>query len=260
MSMPRPGYGPDDETFRYDGGGARPGPPPHRGAEPDDDPASATFLDPTVWSSGGPTAPYGPPGVDPAATVPAPGPGPVADRAPEIPPGSAAAGPPAGPGEVRRFGPGVPPRAAAAWHGAAPPPEPEHRRSRRALRWLVPAAVLLALLALLDRCRAEPPLAVTGVAVTVDPAAGPGCGGTAVLTAAVATNGRAGTVRYRWLRSDGTASGELSQPVRAGQRRVDVVLRWTFDGPGTMRATATVEVRSPQPHSAAASFTYTCRR
>ncbi|MGW4894960.1 hypothetical protein ACWEQL_22225, partial [Kitasatospora sp. NPDC004240] len=147
------------------------------------------------------------------------------------------------------------------WHGTAAAADRKRReRRRRAMRWLVPAAVLIALLAFLTRCRSEPPLEVTGVTVTADPADGPPCGGTAVLKAAVTTNGHAGTVRYRWLRSDGTTSAELSQPVHSGEHRTELVLRWTFDGPGTMRATATVEILAPGRHGAAASFTYTCRR
>ena len=34
--------------------------------------------------------------------------------------------------------------------------------------------------------------------------------------------------------------------------------RWTFDGKGTMPATATLEILSPTPRTASASFTYSC--
>ncbi|MFI6444430.1 hypothetical protein [Kitasatospora sp. NPDC050543] len=279
---PEPAPGSDDETVRISDDGARTVPPGHvpaglaplahvppgwsaspgRPVPPDDDAMSATFLDPAAWSSDGP-ATTGPATTRPAETPrAAPGPprrGPADrpwDAAPPSPPSDPA---PGGEREVRRFGPGVPPQAAAAWRGTPARPGPR-KRLRRTARWLVPAAVLLTLLAFLTRCHSERPLEVTGVTVSADPASGPSCGGTAVLTAAVTTNGNAGDLRYRWLRSDGTASGELVQPVRAGQRRVDLVLRWTFDGPGTMQATATTEIRAPQPHTAAASFTYTCRR
>ncbi|MER7755403.1 hypothetical protein [Kitasatospora sp. NPDC097643] len=110
----------------------------------------------------------------------------------------------------------------------------------------------------LTRCHTDPPLALTGVAVTAEPATGPTCGGTAAITASVATNGRAGTIRYHWLRSDGTSSGELSQPVQSGEDHVRLVLRWTFDGQGSMTATATVEILAPQRLSALTTFTYTC--
>jgi hypothetical protein len=65
-------------------------------------------------------------------------------------------------------------------------------------------------------------------------------------------------VSYRWKRSDGTVSGMLRQHVTRGAHRTDVVLRWTFDGHGTLRATATLEVLSPDPTAASATFTYAC--
>jgi hypothetical protein len=33
---------------------------------------------------------------------------------------------------------------------------------------------------------------------------------------------------------------------------------WTFDGHGTMRATTTLEVLSPDPTTASVTFTYAC--
>jgi hypothetical protein len=38
-----------------------------------------------------------------------------------------------------------------------------------------------------------------------------------------------------------------------------VVLLWSFDGPGTLNATATLEVLAPQQRSAAVTFAYRCR-
>jgi hypothetical protein len=157
-------------------------------------------------------------------------------------------------GELRRFGPGVPPQAAAVWHGEAAATRPRPRRIRR---WLVPVAVLLAVLAFLFWRFHTPALAVTAVGVTTDPA-GPGCGGTAVVTAALETNGGSGSIRYRWLRSDGTTSDEIVQDVRSGTHHTDLVLRWTFDGHGSLQATATLEILSPAPRTAAASFPYHC--
>ncbi|GAA0664915.1 hypothetical protein GCM10010193_15400 [Kitasatospora atroaurantiaca] len=160
--------------------------------------------------------------------------------------------------ELRRFGPGVPPQAAAVWHGTAqqPTPEPEPRR-RRKRGWLVPLLVLLAVLAYFAWQRYSPATTVTAVSVTADPA-GPSCDGTAVVTGSLETDGGAGTVQYHWKRSDGTDSGLLSQPVPRGHHRTDVVLRWTFQGHGSMQATATLEVVSPTARTAAATFTYTC--
>jgi len=160
--------------------------------------------------------------------------------------------------ELRRFGPGVPPQAAAVWHGTVqqPMPEPEPRR-RRKRGWLVPLLILLAVLAYFAWQRYSPVTTVTGVSVTADPA-GPSCDGTAVITGSLETEGGAGTVQYHWKRSDGTDSGLLSQPVPRGHHRTDVVLRWTFQGHGSMQATATLEVVSPTARTAAATFTYTC--
>ncbi|MER7770927.1 hypothetical protein [Kitasatospora sp. NPDC096140] len=271
--MPPSGSAPDqDPTERLSPGAPGHTAPFGRGGPAPDDHESATFLDPTVWgTTPARPAPVQPPPaladddhesatfLDPTVWDSAPAPAPPAP-VPSAPPPPTPAAPPTPAPELRRIGPGVPPQAAAVWRGPASTggPVPPARR-RRAFGWLVWAAVLLVLLAvLLTRCHADPPLDLTGVSVTAAPAAGPTCGGTAVLTASVTTNGNPGTVRYRWLRSDGTSSGELVQPVQSGERRVDLVLRWTFDGPGTLRATATVEVLAPQRLSGSTTFGYSC--
>ncbi|MGW6917509.1 hypothetical protein ACWGB8_27300 [Kitasatospora sp. NPDC054939] len=230
------------------------------------EPASATFLDPRVWGAPaepGETLPTTPTGAAPAA------PGAVAPVAGvPVPVATATLGTtlvedgrdeqPLTSGEqLRRFGPGVPPQAAAVWHGEAVPVEEPPRKRRRVGRWLVPVAVLLAVLALLYWRFSAPALAVTGVAVSTDPA-GPGCGGTAVVTAAVDTNGGAGPLRYRWVRSDGTTSGELVQDVRSGTHRTDLVLRWSFDGRGELQNTATLEILSPGTRTSSTTFAYHC--
>ncbi|MFJ8431634.1 hypothetical protein ACIQ9P_10050 [Kitasatospora sp. NPDC094019] len=161
---------------------------------------------------------------------------------------------PLAPGELRRFGPGVPPLAAAVWHGAAVPGTEPPRR--RVWRWLLPLLLLLAVLALLFWRFSTPALAVTGVGVTTDPA-GPGCDSVAVVKAVVETNG-AGTLRYRWLRSDGTTSAEIGQDIGSGTHRTELVLRWNFEGRGTLAATATLEILAPGSRTAAVSFPYHC--
>ncbi|MFI8082916.1 hypothetical protein ACIF6L_19225 [Kitasatospora sp. NPDC086009] len=228
--------------------------------------ASATFLDPRVW--GGAPAPgetatlVGTPTRGETATLPgAPEPGETGTPPPGTPShGVPVSGEPAeqplAPGELRRFGPGVPPRAAAVWHGAALPEAERPPGRRRVWRVLVPV-LLLALLAFLFWRFTMPALAVTGVGASTDPA-GPGCGGTAVITAAVETNGAAGTLRYRWLRSDGTTSGELAQEVGSGTHRTELVLRWSFEGQGSLPSTATLELLSPGPRSVSVSFPYHC--
>ncbi|MFC5662628.1 hypothetical protein ACFP3U_06475 [Kitasatospora misakiensis] len=225
MTLPPPEHGSRaDRTFRL-----TPSAPTRPSAE---EPDCATVLDPTAWNT-------------PIADTPPPPPAP-----PPTPPTPQQH-------EVRRFGPGVPPAVAAKWHGTPPPPP----RRRRPLPWLVPTAAAVVLLALLPaRCRAEPPLALTGIAVTAEPTDGPPCDGTAVITATVTTDGHPGTIHYRWLRNDGTASDELVQPVRTGEFRADLVLSWSFAGHGTMHATTTVEILAPRTLSASTSFDYTCRR
>ncbi|MFF3402316.1 hypothetical protein ACFYW6_27835 [Streptomyces sp. NPDC002659] len=64
---------------------------------------------------------------------------------------------------------------------------------------------------------------------------------------------------YRWRRSDGTVSGPVRQRIPRGTRQTEVTLRWAFHGPGTLKATAVLEVLSPNRADAAATFTYTCR-
>lgn len=170
-----------------------------------------------------------------------------------------------------RFGPGVPDpgpdtagHLASVWHGTVRPGEAvtadgAGRRPRRRLLggWLLPLAVLVAVLAYLGWQRLAEPLAVTGAVIRTE-SAGPGCDGTAVITGTLKTNGGTGDVRYRWKRSDGTMSRVLHQHVAQGNSRTDVVLRWGFDGHGTLPATATLEVLSPDPTTASVSFTYHC--
>jgi hypothetical protein len=84
------------------------------------------------------------------------------------------------------------------------------------------------------------------------------CGGTARLTGAFTTNGGAGDITYRWVRSDGTTSEQLHQAVGNGTKRVTVTLDWNFEGHGSLDATATLRVLSPGGASGAASFTYVC--
>ncbi|WP_051814513.1 hypothetical protein [Kitasatospora sp. MBT63] len=199
---------------------------------------SATFLDPEVWST-------------PATERTTPQP---ADPA-EPGPGQDGATPPDG---LRRFGPGVPPQAAAVWHGETQPPAAEPPRKRRRRWLLLPLLVILAVLAYLAWQRYGHPVVVKAVSVQAD-ASGLTCDGTQAITGTLETDGGSGEVTYRWLRSDGTDSGELTQEVPSGHHSTEVVLRWSFHGQGSMDATATLEVLSPGSQTSAASFTYTCR-
>jgi hypothetical protein len=168
-------------------------------------------------------------------------------------------------GEYRRIGAGVPkaeagasasqisPEMAAAWHGIQP------RKPRRALLrgWLLPLVVLVGVIVLLLWQHLGGQLSVSGVGAS---ARTPliGCDSTEIVTATLHTNGKPGTIEYRWVRSDGTVSDELQQRVSAGTTQLDVVLRWAFTGQGSMHALATIDVQSPGTASAVATFDYVC--
>ncbi|MEV6651838.1 hypothetical protein [Streptomyces sp. NPDC051219] len=174
-------------------------------------------------------------------------------------------------GSVLRFGPGVTAVAhhrhgrdstATVWHGTLPgrtplPPRAGRQRSAGLRRYSLAAVVLLAALAFLAWQRYGPTMAVRGVTVQTPPQS-PSCDGTADITAVVKTDGRPGTLAYRWQRSDGTTSGELREGVSRGQREARLHLLWTFHGRGDYRARAELQITSPTRHTAATGFTYSC--
>ncbi|MFJ8593494.1 hypothetical protein [Streptomyces sp. NPDC093598] len=160
-------------------------------------------------------------------------------------------------GTVLRFGPGVTATVADRTDrllSAAPPPARPRRRLRR---HTLPALVVLCVLALLAWQRLGPPLAVSAATITTRPAV-LGCDGTAHIVALVTTNGRPGTLSYRWVRSDGTASGVLEEVMVRGQEEARLRLRWTFEGPGRHTARAELRIMSPTERTATARFTYEC--
>ena len=170
------------------------------------------------------------------------------------------------PQALRRVGPGVPgatkqpggpdaidPAIVAAWHGA-----PEEKQKRSWHRgWLLPLAVLIGVILLLLWRNAGGQLSVSGASAMAG-APTIGCDTTETVTATLHTNGKAGTIDYRWVRSDGTTSDQLQQSVDSGTKQVNVVLRWAFTGHGSMDATARIEVESPGSASASAAFVYNC--
>ena len=167
--------------------------------------------------------------------------------------------------EYRRIGTGVPgadagtnasqisPAMAAAWHGSAP------KKPHRALLggWLLPLVVLVGVIVLLLWQHVGGRLSVSGVGASARTSL-IGCDSTETVTATLHTNGKPGTIEYRWVRSDGTVSDELQQRVGAGTTQLDVVLRWAFTGHGSMHALATIDVQSPGSASAVATFDYSC--
>ena len=102
--------------------------------------------------------------------------------------------------------------------------------------------MLLSVLAFLAWQRCGPEVGVRGVAVRT-PAEGPGCDGTADVVGVVRTDGRPGTLTYRWARSDGTTSGPLHEEVARGQKQATLHLLWTFHGRGEYRARAELRIR-----------------
>ncbi|MFJ6779061.1 hypothetical protein [Streptomyces yangpuensis] len=162
-------------------------------------------------------------------------------------------------GSVLRFGPGVTaampapfPLDAAVAVAAAP-----RRRGAGLRRYALAAVVLAAVLAYLGWQRFGPGIEVREVAVSTDPA-GPACDATADVVAVVGTNGRPGTLTYRWVRSDGTKSEELTERVPRGQREARLHLLWTFRGTGSYQAKAELQLLSPGQRTAAVTFTYRC--
>ena len=70
---------------------------------------------------------------------------------------------------------------------------------------------------------------------------------------------------YRWLRSDGQDSGELTETARRGERTVTVHLRWTVRGSGLFRGSARLQVRPVRyggrgagPDRGPGTFGYSC--
>ncbi|MFJ7203780.1 hypothetical protein ACIQWR_09645 [Streptomyces sp. NPDC098789] len=207
---------------------------------PQDDDYSATVLG-SHWISGPPERPD-----DLAATRRFDGPEAVPDRVE---------------GSVLRFGPGVTAALAAPFPvTAAGPAAP--RRGRRGAglrRYALALVVLAAVVAYLAWQRYGPALAVRDVTVSTD-AQGPACDSAADVVAVVRTDGRPGTISYRWVRSDGSGSDLLTERVPRGQHEARLHLLWTFHGTGGYPARAEVRIEEPSRHTAAVEFSYRCPR
>ncbi|MGW6955135.1 hypothetical protein [Streptomyces chartreusis] len=163
-------------------------------------------------------------------------------------------------GTVLRFGPGVTAAVAERTHRTipavpVPPPAPPRRRLRR---HALPALVLLCVLAFLAWQRLGPALEVKSVTVTARPTV-LGCDDTADVVGLVTTNGRPGTLSYRWTRSDGTTSGVLRERMVRGQKQARLHLLWTFQGEGHREARAELRILTPAHGAVTARFTYDCR-
>ncbi|MFB6515462.1 MULTISPECIES: hypothetical protein [Streptomyces] len=163
-------------------------------------------------------------------------------------------------GSVLRFGPGVTAAMPAPFPldaVTAVVPAPRRRRLAGLRRYALAAFVLAGVLAYLGWQRFGPGIEVQDVAVRTDPK-GPDCDAAADVVAVVATNGRPGILTYRWVRSDGTRSEQLTERVPRGQREARLHLLWTFKGTGSYPAKAELQLVSPGQRTAAVDFTYRC--
>jgi hypothetical protein len=161
-------------------------------------------------------------------------------------------------GSVLRFGPGVTAALTHRSHLTLPAVQPAPSRPRRnRRRHAVPVLVLIVVAAFLAWQRSGPELTLREVSVSTRQAALE-CDGTADVVGVITTDGRPGTVSYRWVRSDGTTSGVLREVMARGQKQARVHLLWTFEGEGTYQARAKLRILSPASRTATARFTYDC--
>ncbi|WP_329274596.1 hypothetical protein [Streptomyces sp. NBC_01451] len=188
--------------------------------------------------------------VEPSSTQILPTPTPLSPTPPTLPDRTE--------GTVLRFGPGVTAAVAQRTHrtlpALPPPPAPSRRRLRR---HALPALVLICVIAFLAWQRLGPSVEVNTVEATAEPKV-LGCDGTADIVGLVATNGRPGTLSYRWTRSDGTSSGVLREVVARGQRQARLHLLWTFQGKGHYAARAELRILSPADRTVVSHLTYDC--
>ncbi|MET9699537.1 hypothetical protein ABZY31_21790, partial [Streptomyces sp. NPDC006529] len=143
--------------------------------------------------------------------------------------------------------------------GAAEAPRPRRRRGAGLRRYALALLVLAAVIAYLGWQRYGPAVVVRDVVVSTD-ARGPACDSAADVVAVVRTDGRPGTLSYRWVRSDGSRSDLLTERVPRGQREARLHLLWTFRGTGDYPARAEVRIEEPGRHTAAVEFVYRCPR
>ncbi|ELP69390.1 hypothetical protein ACKI1I_01605 [Streptomyces turgidiscabies] len=161
-------------------------------------------------------------------------------------------------GTVLRFGPGVTAAVANRTHSTPPVvPPPSGPPRRRLRRHALPALVLIIVIAFLAWQRLGPSIAARSVEVVARPTV-LGCDATADIAALVTTNGRPGTLSYRWTRSDGTASGVLREEMVRGQKHASLHLLWTFQGKGHYTAQAELRLLSPTRRTVTTHFTYDC--
>jgi hypothetical protein len=109
--------------------------------------------------------------------------------------------------------------------------------------------------------RTHQSLKVVNVSVSA-PQVPAGCNVTVTLTATIVTNGKGGTITYKWIRTPGgTQPSPSTITVAGGEDTVQVSLDWRFTGKGTTQASAELEVLSPNSAvSSVSGLTYSCAR
>lgn len=158
---------------------------------------------------------------------------------------------------TRRFNDDDTSEALSAAYAQAQVPRRKTVRYRRRKRGWAGTTLVLAVAGYLVWSSFEPDLEVTNLTVAADRLVVP-CEGIARISARAQSNGGSGTIRYRWMRSDGTNSGTLRQSAARGQKYILLPMRWTFHGRGTYDATATMEILSPSSRTASVHFIYRC--
>jgi len=162
---------------------------------------------------------------------------------------------PAKPDNTVRVGRGVP---------ASNGPRPTPARLGRPAWWprvaLNGALVIVIILGVAGYIwwRADRPLHVMSVSVTVQKHFAAACQLDADVVGTVITRGGTGTVKYQWQRSDGTTTDIYTAQVKDPAKPVEVHLQWTFDGAGEETAQVALVVLAPEKRSASTSFEYIC--
>jgi len=154
-------------------------------------------------------------------------------------------------------GPSAGPTARARVPASTPAAPTRHRRLRAILSGALTLAVVGGVGGVLW-WRFGNSLAVTGAAVAPAQPVGITCDTTVDVVGTLQTNGRAGTLRYQWMRNDGQTSEVFERRAAAGEKTISVHLHWTFSGEGTYQAKATLQVLAPTAMQAGGEFTYSC--
>jgi serine/threonine protein kinase len=146
------------------------------------------------------------------------------------------------------------------------PPAGVRRRSNR--RWILAAAVVVPLSAVIAGLIAatvvhgkRPPrasLKVNSTAVRASMLTGRCPRAQWIFTADLRTNGSAGMITFHWLRPDGKQTQEQTLHLVNGQTSQAVVLRFTVTGSRPLTGAATLQLTSPPRQASSPRVAYSC--